>query len=161
MVAHLSDSDIWRLNRGGHDLLKVYAAYNNAVHHKDRPTVILAKTVKGYGMGAAGEGQNITHQKKKLDEDDLKAFRDRFRLPIRDEDLTELPYAKPPGDSEEIRYLKESRERLGGYLPARRTECEPLEVPGLDFFRAQLDGQRQARDIDDHGARAHAERAGA
>ena len=140
MVAHLSDSDIWRLNRGGHDLLKVYAAYNNAVHHKDRPTVILAKTVKGYGMGAAGEGQNITHQKKKLDEDDLKAFRDRFKLPIRDEDLTELPYAKPPGDSEEIRYLKESRERLGGYLPARRTECEPLEVPELEFFRAQLDG---------------------
>ncbi|WP_428102696.1 pyruvate dehydrogenase (acetyl-transferring), homodimeric type [Candidatus Rariloculus sp.] len=140
MVAHLSDSDIWRLNRGGHDALKVYAAYHNAVHHKDRPTVILAKTVKGYGMGAAGEGQNITHQKKKLDEDDLRAFRDRFRLPIQDEDLAELPYAKPPGDSEEIRYLKESRARLGGWLPARRTEYAPVDVPELEFFRAQLDG---------------------
>ena len=140
MVAHLSDSDIWRLNRGGHDSMKVYAAYHNAVHHKDRPTVILAKTVKGYGMGAAGEGQNITHQKKKLDEGDLKAFRNRFKLPIRDEDLAELPYAKPPPDSEEMRYLRESREQLGGWLPARRTDCEPLEVPGLEFFRAQLDG---------------------
>ncbi len=140
MVAHLSDSDIWRLNRGGHDSLKVYSAYQNAVNHKDRPTVILAKTVKGYGMGAAGEGQNVTHQKKKLDEDDLKAFRDRFRLPIRDEDLAELPYAKPPADSEEMRYLRESREQLGGWLPARRTDCEPLEVPGLEFFRTQLKG---------------------
>ena len=140
MVAHLSDGDIWRLNRGGHDSMKVYAAYRNAVHHKDRPTVILAKTVKGYGMGAAGEGQNITHQKKKLDEEDLKAFRNRFKLPIGDEDLAELPYAKPQADSEEMRYLRESRERLGGWLPARRTDCEPLKVPGLEFFRAQLDG---------------------
>jgi pyruvate dehydrogenase E1 component len=140
MVAHLSDEDIWRLNRGGHDAQKVYAAYHQAVNHKGRPTVILAKTVKGYGMGDAGEGQNITHQKKKLDDDDLRAFRDRFHIPIRDEDLADLPYYKPPQDGEEFQYLMKMRKGLGGFLPVRRTRVEPLKVPDLEFFRAQLDG---------------------
>jgi pyruvate dehydrogenase E1 component len=140
MVAHLSDADIRRLNRGGHDAVKVYAAYDQAIRHEGRPTVILAKTVKGYGMGAAGEGQNITHQKKKLDEDDLKAFRDRFNIPISDEDLAELRYYKPAEDSEELRYLHRARERLGGYYPVRRREAEPLEVPGLDAFNHQIEG---------------------
>ncbi|HEX7080091.1 MAG TPA: pyruvate dehydrogenase (acetyl-transferring), homodimeric type [Gammaproteobacteria bacterium] len=140
MVAHMSDDDIWRLNRGGHDAVKVYAAYHAAVRHKGRPTVILAKTVKGFGMGAAGEGQNITHQKKKLDEDDLKAFRDRFNIPISDEEIADIPYFKPPEDSEEHRYLLERRKQLGGFLPQRRTKAEPLETPPLEFFKAQLEG---------------------
>ncbi|HEY5624391.1 MAG TPA: pyruvate dehydrogenase (acetyl-transferring), homodimeric type [Gammaproteobacteria bacterium] len=140
MVAHMSDSEIWHLNRGGHDARKVHAAYRSAVEHTGRPTVILAKTVKGYGMGAAGEGQNITHQKKKLDLDDLRAFRDRFNIPIADEDLAELPYYKPEEDSEEIRYLRERRLRLGGSIPSRRTKSAPLQVPRLDAFEAQLKG---------------------
>ncbi|HEU4617454.1 MAG TPA: pyruvate dehydrogenase (acetyl-transferring), homodimeric type, partial [Gammaproteobacteria bacterium] len=140
MVANMSDDDIYRLNRGGHDAVKVYAAYDAAVRHEGRPTVILAKTVKGYGMGAAGEGQNITHQKKKLDDDDLKAFRDRFNIPISDEEIAELPYYKPAEDSEEIRYMKARRQELGGFLPVRRPKAEPLDVPGLDLFRSQLEG---------------------
>ena len=140
MVADMSDDDIWRLNRGGHDAIKVYAAYHQAVHHKGRPTVILAKTVKGFGMGAAGEAHNITHQKKKLDEDDLKAFRDRFNIPISDEEIADIPYCKFPQDSEEQRYLLERRKRLGGFLPTRRTKAEKLEIPPLEFFGAQLEG---------------------
>jgi pyruvate dehydrogenase E1 component len=140
MVAHMSDEDIWRLNRGGHDAQKVYAAYHQAVNHTGRPTVILAKTIKGYGMGAAGEGQNITHQKKKLDDEDVKAFRDRFNLPIKDEDLVNLSYYKLPVDGEEHQYLLKARERLGGFLPARKTDAAALEVPDLEFFRGQLDG---------------------
>jgi pyruvate dehydrogenase E1 component len=141
MVQGMSDDEIWRLKRGGHDAMKVYAAYHQAVNHQGRPTVILAKTVKGYGMGAAGEGQNITHQKKKFGDDDVKAFRDRFRLPISDQDLPSLPYFKPAADSEELRYLKERREQLGGELPARRTGvAEPLEVPTLLAFKSQLEG---------------------
>jgi pyruvate dehydrogenase E1 component len=140
MVAHLSDEDIWHLNRGGHDPIKVYAAYHQAVRHEGRPTVILAKTVKGFGMGGAGEGQNITHQKKKLDDDDLKQFRDRFHVPISDEDIATLRYYKPGDDSEEMRYLKERRQKLGGFLPARRTSAEPLQVPELEFFKSQLEG---------------------
>jgi pyruvate dehydrogenase E1 component len=140
MVANMSDDDIWRLNRGGHDAIKVYAAYHQAVHHQGRPTVILAKTVKGFGMGAAGEGQNITHQKKKLDEDDLRAFRDRFNIPISDDELAELPFFKPAEDSEERRYMLQRRERLGGFLPVRRTKAEPPKVPDLEFFKVQLEG---------------------
>jgi pyruvate dehydrogenase E1 component len=140
MVAHMSDEDIWRLNRGGHDARKVYAAYTQAVNHKGRPTVILAKTVKGYGMGTAGEGQNITHQKKKLGDEDVKAFRDRFNLPIKDEDLVDLRYYKLPADSEEHQYLLEARERLGGFLPARRTDAPKLTVPDLEFFKGQIEG---------------------
>jgi pyruvate dehydrogenase E1 component len=140
MVADMSDDDIWRLNRGGHDAIKVYAAYHQAVNHKGRPTVILAKTVKGFGMGAAGEGQNITHQKKKLDEDDLRAFRDRFNMPISDEDIASIPYCKLPEDSEEQRYLLGRRKKLGGFLPARRTKAEIVEIPPLEFFNSQLEG---------------------
>jgi pyruvate dehydrogenase E1 component len=148
MVKDMSDDEIWHLNRGGHDAEKVYAAYQAAVDHKSRPTVILVKTVKGYGMGTAGEGQNITHQKKKLELDDVHAFRDRFKLPIPDGDLAKVPYFKPPEDSEEQRYLMAARERLGGFLPARRTEAATPapKVPDLEFFRAQLDGSGK-RDV--------------
>jgi pyruvate dehydrogenase E1 component len=140
MVANMSDEDIWRLNRGGHDPVKVYAAYHQAMNHSGRPTVILAKTVKGYGMGAAGEGQNITHQKKKLDEDDLKAFRDRFNIPLSDDEIAELPYFMPAADSEEHRYLHERRKKLGGYLPSRKPKAEPLKIPSIDIFKALLEG---------------------
>jgi len=140
MVANMTDKDIWRLNRGGHDPHKIFAAYAMAVEHTGQPTVILAKTVKGYGMGLAGEGQNITHQQKKMDEDSLKQFRDRFNIPVLDEKLGELPYFRPPEDSEEIRYLKERRAALGGYLPQRSARAEALPVPGLEKFKAQLEG---------------------
>ena len=140
MVANMSDDEIWRLNRGGHDAIKVYAAYHQAAHHKGRPTVILAKTVKGYGMGAAGEGQNITHQKKKLDVDDLKAFRDRFNIPLSDEQIGNLTYFKPAEDSEELAYMKTRRKSLGGSLPARSDRSEPIKAPGLDAFKTQLEG---------------------
>jgi pyruvate dehydrogenase E1 component len=139
MVANMSDEDIWHLNRGGHDAVKVYAAYHAAVNHKGRPTVILAKTVKGYGMGEAGEAQNITHQKKKLDDDDLKQFRDRFRLPVTDDQIRDLAYYKPAEDSEEMKYLKTRREKLGGSYPTRRTRVDPLHIPELDFFKGQLE----------------------
>ena len=140
MVSNLSDEDIWRLNRGGHDPHKVYAAYAQAVKHTGQPTVILAKTVKGYGMGEAGEGQNITHQQKKMGEEALKAFRDRFNIPISDEDIADAPFYRPGDDSPEIRYLQERRKSLGGYLPQRRSDAEPLAIPELSAFEAQLKG---------------------
>ncbi len=140
MVSNLSDEDIWRLNRGGHDPHKVYAAYAEAVKHQGQPTVILAKTVKGYGMGEAGEGQNITHQQKKMGEEAIKAFRDRFNIPISDDAIADAPFYRPPEDSPEIKYLQERRKALGGYLPQRRKEATPLEVPGLDAFEGQLKG---------------------
>jgi pyruvate dehydrogenase E1 component len=140
MVATMSDEDIWRLNRGGHDPIKVYAAYKAAMEHRGQPTVILAKTVKGYGMGEAGEGQNITHSQKKMGEDALRHFRDRFNIPIPDDQLASAPYFKPADDSEEMRYLRERREALGGYLPSRRAKSAALEIPGLDAFQALLEG---------------------
>lgn len=140
MVAHLSDEDIWRLNRGGHDPHKIYAAYAEAVGHRGQPTVILAKTVKGYGMGEAGEGQNITHQQKKMGESDLRHFRDRFSIPIPDEQLNETPFYRPAEDSPEIAYLKARRYDLGGYLPARTDEILSLEIPSLDIFAPLLKG---------------------
>jgi pyruvate dehydrogenase E1 component len=140
MVANLSDEEIWRLNRGGHDPRKVYTAYAAAVAHKGQPTVILAKTVKGFGLGKAGEGQMITHQQKKLDDEALKAFRDRFNIPVTDKDIAELPFARPAEDSEEIRYLRERRMALGGYLPMRRAAAEPLVVPALETFEGLLEG---------------------
>ncbi len=140
MVANMSDQDIWRLNRGGHDPHKIYAAYAKAVSHVGQPTVILAKTVKGYGMGDAGEGQNITHQQKKMDEESLKQFRDRFKIPVEDEQIEQLPYFRPPDDSEEIQYLKQRREELGGYLPSRSPNADPLPIPPLDAFKTQLEG---------------------
>jgi len=138
MVANLSDEDIWRLNRGGHDPYKVYPAYHAAVNHKGQPTVILAKTVKGYGMGQAGEGQNITHQQKKMNEEALRAFRNRFNIPISDDRLTDTPFYKPPEDSPEMKYLHERRNSLGGHLPARRDDAPLLQVPELSLFEALL-----------------------
>lgn len=140
MVEHYSDDDIWRLNRGGHDSQKVYAAYAEAVAHKGTPTVILAKTIKGYGMGAAGEGQNITHQQKKMTADQLKVFRDRFNIPITDEQIADIPFYKPADDSPEIKYLKKQREALGGYLPSRTTKVEPLKAPELADFASVTKG---------------------
>ena len=145
MVANLSDDDIWHLNRGGHDPLKVFNAYAAAARHKDQPTVILAKTVKGYGMGRAGEGQNITHQQKKLDDTALRAFRDRFNIPVSDADIDAVPYYRPAEGSEELQYLQERRKSLGGYLPQRRTTVAPLAVPPLESFSALLEssGERE------------------
>ena len=145
MVADMSDEDIWRLNRGGHDPHKVFAAYSEAVEASGRPTVILAKTVKGYGMGEAGEGQNITHSQKKMGEDALKAFRDRFNIPISDDDISETPFYKFPEDSKEMEYMRASREQLGGYMPVRSDSAEPLIVPGIEVFDALLkdSGERE------------------
>ena len=140
MVANLSDQDIWRLNRGGHDAKKVYAAYDKAINHKGRPTIILAKTVKGFGMGAAGEGQNIAHQQKKLDIEALKEFRDRFNIPISDKNIKDVPYYKPSSKSEELEYLLEKRKNLGGFLPQRRTKSKNLKIPSLGIFKSQLEG---------------------
>jgi pyruvate dehydrogenase E1 component len=140
MVANMSDEDIWRLNRGGHDPHKVFAAYYEAVNHKGQPTVILAKTIKGYGMGDAGQGQNTTHQAKKMDIESLKGFRDKFCIPISDDDIEKVPYYKPNADSPEIKYMKEQRDKLGGFLPARRREAAALEIPPLKTFKTQLEG---------------------
>ena len=145
MVATMSDEDIWRLNRGGHDPHKVYAAYAAAMKHTGQPTVILTKTVKGYGMGLAGEGQNITHSQKKMDIDALKAFRQRFDIPLSEKQVEKAEYYRPAEDSEEIRYLKERRKALGGYLPTRQHLAAPLEIPGLDIFKTMLEssGERE------------------
>jgi pyruvate dehydrogenase E1 component len=140
MVANMSDEEIWRLNRGGHDPRKVYAAYAAATAHTGQPTVILAKTVKGFGLGKGGEGQMVAHQQKKLSEEDLRAFRDRFNIPISDEEIAKLPFRQPAADSEESRYLHERRQALGGYLPARRKQAPPLAVPALEAFSAVLEG---------------------
>lgn len=140
MVEDMSDEEIWRLNRGGHDSQKVYAAYAEAVAHKGRPTVILAKTIKGYGMGAAGEGLNITHQQKKMTVDQLKAFRDRFSIPISDDVISDVPFYKPSEDSPEIKYIKRQREALGGFLPSRSHSVEPLPCPSLDDFSSLTKG---------------------
>ncbi|MBZ0104220.1 MAG: pyruvate dehydrogenase (acetyl-transferring), homodimeric type [Sulfuricella denitrificans] len=140
MVANMSDDDIWRLNRGGHDPFKVYTAYAAATKHTGQPTVVLAKTVKGYGMGTSGEGQNITHQAKKMSDASLKAFRDRFNIPIADDQISSVPLYRPAEDSPEMQYLKERRKNLGGYLPARRQKAETLNVPSLKDFDAILSG---------------------
>jgi len=138
MVSAMSDADIWRLNRGGHDPHKVYAAYHAAVNHTGQPTVILAKTVKGYGMGAAGEALNPTHQTKALDTESLKAFRDRFDLPIPDADLEKVPFYRPAEDSPEMKYLRERRAALGGYVPTRRRKGNALQTPELSAFESML-----------------------
>jgi len=138
LVKDLSDDDIMYLNRGGHDPYKVYAAYAKAMETKGRPTVVLAMTVKGYGLGEGGEAQNEAHSVKKLDLEELKKFRDRFGVPISDEDLKSVPYYRPAEDSPEMVYMRKRREKLGGFLPARQADFEALKIPELDSFSAQL-----------------------
>ncbi|MEY3468142.1 MAG: pyruvate dehydrogenase (acetyl-transferring), homodimeric type, partial [Pseudomonadota bacterium] len=148
MVAHMSDDDIWNLRRGGHDPQKVYAAYHKAVNHKCQPTVLLIKTVKGFGMGKSGEGKNTVHQTKKLTDEDIKIFRDRFNLPIPDSELAKIPFYKPADDTPEMRYLHERRKALGGYLPHRRTKAdESFTVPSIDTFKAVMDPTAEGREI--------------
>jgi len=144
MVHHLSDEQIHGLLRGGHDPKKVHAAYKAAVEHKGGPTVILAKTVKGYGMGEAGEGRNITHQQKKLNERELREFRSRFDIPIPDEEVVETPFYRAPLDSAETQYLLQRRKQLGGFLPERKVRAKPLDVPGAEYYDEFLKGN------DDH-----------
>ena len=145
MVATMSDDDIWRLNRGGHDYKKVWNAYNAAVNHKRQPTVILAKTVKGFMMGRWGESQNITHQQKKLDDEALKEFRNRIFMQISDEEIANAPFKKPAEDSEEMKYLRDRRKTLGGHLPQRRASAPVLQVPSLEAFDSllQSSGERE------------------
>jgi pyruvate dehydrogenase E1 component len=140
MVADWSDDRIWKLTRGGHDPSKVYAAYKGATEHRGQPTVILTKTVKGYGMGEAGEGQMITHQQKKMGEQALREFRDRFEIEVSDKELPQIPFIRFPDNSPEMKYLNVRREALGGYLPSRRRKSEALAVPPLSAFAAQLKG---------------------
>jgi len=140
MVENLSDDDIYRLNRGGHDPFKVYAAYHAATHHKGEPTVILAKTIKGYGMGDAGESENDTHSVKKLNLEELKQFRDRFDVPLTDKEIEDVPYYRPAPDSPEMLYLKERRASLGGSIPRRLSDTNKLKVPELSAFDSQLKG---------------------
>ncbi|HNR30802.1 MAG TPA: pyruvate dehydrogenase (acetyl-transferring), homodimeric type [Candidatus Hydrogenedentes bacterium] len=140
LVEHLNDEQLRKLKRGGHDPVKVYAAYHAAVHHQGAPTVILAKTVKGYGLGESGEGKNITHQQKKLNEDELREFRSRFGIPISDEEVAYAPFYRPSDNSPNIRYLRERREALGGYLPARVVRTPPIEPPADELFAEFLAG---------------------
>jgi pyruvate dehydrogenase E1 component len=148
MVAKMSDEDVWRLNRGGHDPQKVYAAYHRAVNTVGQPTVLLIKTVKGFGMGKSGEGKNTAHQTKKLTDDDIRAFRDRFAIPIPDEQLADLPFYKPLEHTPEMQYLQERRKALGGYLPQRRPKAdEQLAVPPLSAFQAVLEPTAEGREI--------------
>ena len=148
MVAKMSDDDIWNLRRGGHDPQKVYAAYHAAVHHKGQPSVLLIKTVKGFGMGKSGEGKNNVHQTKKLTDDDIKIFRDRFNIPIPDSQIADIPFYKPADDTPEMRYLHERRKALGGYLPHRRTKAdEQFTVPALEVFKSVIEPTAEGREI--------------
>src|SRR3954469_6656298 len=147
MVATMTDDDIWRLNRGGHDPYKIYAAYAAAMKHTGQPTVILAKTIKGYGMGEAGESQNITHQQKKMGTSSIKTFRDRFAVPVPDDKLEEVPYITFPEGSPEMKYMHERRLALGGYQPARRRKAAPLEVPPLAAFETLLKASGAGREL--------------
>src|SRR5438094_6745090 len=142
MVNHLTDDQIRKLLRGGHDTRKMYAAYKAATEHKGQPTVILAKTIKGYGLGEAGEGRNITHQQKKLNEKELREFRARFNIPISDEVIAETPFYRPPESSPEIQYLLEQRNALGGFLPQRKVSAQPLKIPELAAFADILKGSK-------------------
>ncbi|MFA7269773.1 MAG: pyruvate dehydrogenase (acetyl-transferring), homodimeric type [Sterolibacterium sp.] len=147
LVERWSDEDIWALNRGGHDPHKVYAAYHAAVHHPGQPTVILAKTIKGYGMGESGEAQNITHQQKKMGTTSLKAFRDRFKLPIKDEELEKLPFLRFPEGSAELEYMRLHRLALGGHLPSRRLRVDPLPTPPASVFESLLKASGEGREF--------------
>jgi pyruvate dehydrogenase E1 component len=148
LVARMSDEDIWRLNRGGHDPHKVYAAYAAAAKHKGQPTVILAKTIKGFGLGKQGQAKNPTHQLKKIDTATIKEMRDQFAIPIPDEKLDELPFYIPPADAPEMKYLHERRKSLGGYLPQRRGKADKVPaVPALSAFEPLLKGSGEGREI--------------
>jgi pyruvate dehydrogenase E1 component len=147
LVADWSDEDVWNLNRGGHDPHKVYAAFHAAANHKNQPTVILAKTIKGYGMGGSGQGMNIAHQAKKMNIEDIKAFRDQFKIPVPDDKLEELPLVKFEEGSPELNYMRERRMELGGYLPQRRAKAESLEVPKLEVFTPLLEATVEGREI--------------
>ena len=148
LVAKMSDDDIWNLRRGGHDAQKVYAAFHKATHHSGEPTVLLIKTVKGYGMGKSGEGKNTAHQTKKLTDEDIKFFRDRFNIPIPDSELAQVPFYRPADDTPEMKYLHERRAALGGYLPKRRAKAEEhFTVPSLQTFKAVLEPTAEGREI--------------
>jgi pyruvate dehydrogenase E1 component len=147
LVADWTDDEIWQLNRGGHDIFKIFAAYKAATEHKGAPTLILAKTIKGFGMGQAGEAMNISHQQKKLDHESVRRFRDRFGIPVPDDQLDALPYLKFAEDSPEYQYLRQRRLDLGGFLPQRRRKAAPLTVPGLDTFAALLKASGEGREL--------------
>jgi pyruvate dehydrogenase E1 component len=148
MVSKMSDDDIWRLNRGGHDPHKIYAAFKNAQETKGQPTVLLVKTIKGFGMGKSGEARNTAHQTKKLDDQAVRDMRDRFNIPIPDDKLAEIPFFKPSDDTPEMKYLHERRKALGGYLPQRRVKAdEQLTVPDISAFQAVLDPTTEGREI--------------
>ena len=148
LVANMSDDDIWRLTRGGHDPHKIYAGFKTAQEHKGQPTVLLVKTVKGYGMGKSGEARNTAHQTKKLDDDAIREMRDRFGIPVSDAQLHDVPFFKPADDSPEMIYLQERRKQLGGYLPQRRRKADDsLPVPPLSTFQAVLDPTAEGREI--------------
>lgn len=140
MVEHLSDEQLQKIRRGGHDPEKVHAAFKAAVEHTGSPTVILAKTIKGYGLGEAGEGRNMTHQQKKLEEDEMREFKHRFDIPISDDEVGKAPFYRPPDDSPEIQYLQQRRKELGGYLPSRQVRAKPIQAPSLDTFDEALKG---------------------
>jgi len=146
-VSDWSDDEIWQLNRGGHDPHKVYAAFHAAVNHPDQPTVILAHTIKGYGMGGSGEAMNIAHQAKKMNDDDVRRFRDRFEIPVKNEQLDEMPLVKFVEGSPELEYMKARRQELGGYLPQRRMKAESLPVPALEVFAPLLEATTEGREI--------------
>jgi pyruvate dehydrogenase E1 component len=148
LVAKMSDDDVWALRRGGHDAAKVYAAFHKANHHTGQPTVLLIKTVKGWGMGKAGEGKNTAHQAKKLTDDDIRFMRDRFNIPIPDADLPKIPFYKPADDTPEMKYLHERRKALGGYLPKRRVKAdESFTVPAIETFKSVLEPTAEGREI--------------
>jgi pyruvate dehydrogenase E1 component len=142
MVEHLSDEDLRKIRRGGHDPRKVFAAYEAAVNHKGAPTVILAKTIKGYGLGEAGEGKNISHQQKKLNDLEIKHFRDRFNIPLSDEEVEKIPFYRPDDNSPEVKYIQKRRKELGGYLPERKSKIEPVVTPSEDLFREFYSGTK-------------------
>ena len=140
LVEHLTDEQLGELRLGGHDPAKVYAAYSEAIKHKGQPTVILAQTIKGYGLGESGEGRNVTHQQKKLNEQELLNFRSKFDIPLSDDDCIKAPFYKPAEDSEEIKYLKDRREILGGFLPKRTDQAKKLDIPNLSIFNELIKG---------------------
>jgi pyruvate dehydrogenase E1 component len=147
LVADWTDADVWQLNRGGHDIFKIYAAFKAAAEHQGQPTLILAKTIKGYGMGLAGEAMNISHQQKKLDHDSIKHFRDRFKLPVADDQIDELPFLMFAEDSPELKYMHERRQALGGFLSCRKQKAEALEIPPLAAFESLLKASGEGREV--------------